>query len=55
LRGDEGNIDGHKKKDVLENCWSKKKDSCSQYDSFMGIGEVLGTAEDALTSQLSCN
>ena len=43
LRGDGENIGGHQKKgEVLGNCWSKKKHSCPQYDSFMGIGGGIG-------------
>jgi hypothetical protein len=43
LRGDERNIDGHKKK-MLENCWSKKKKAVS-IRLFYGLYEkVLRTA-----------
>jgi hypothetical protein len=43
LRGDEKNIGDHQTKgEVLGNCWSKKKHSCLQYDSFTRIREVLG-------------
>jgi hypothetical protein len=41
LRGDEGNIGGHKKRGIGELLKQEKKYSCLQYDSFMGIGEVL--------------
>jgi len=43
LRGDEGNIGGHKKK---KRYWgtagARKKHRCLQYDSFMGIGGDIG-------------
>jgi len=49
LRGEEGNIGGHQEREeVLGNCWSKKKHSCPQYNSFMRIGDVLGPVGDAL-------
>jgi hypothetical protein len=49
LRRDEGNINGHQKK---ERYWgtagARKKYNCPQYDSFMGIGEVLGLVRSFL-------
>jgi hypothetical protein len=42
LRGDEENIGGHKK---IERYWktakARKKHSCSQYNSFIGIWEGI--------------